>query len=275
MEDFFYIHTISYYSNNNRDTNIESVFNKLDTSILSKDQTKTDKNLLIVYVIYDDELTDKLKERYEKYKHLETDKTKILILYRWNTGGTVQTLNYTYNYLINTNITCKYIGVWEDDVIFKDEYFFDIVKKHLNMGYIYVGSLWTEDRPDINYDNNTKQFKLEYHNRRPKNQICPWIKNKHIFIDNSNDELVDDKHIKWCEDPYITTMSNLKIIKDKLIKFTLCPETKKYTHIETGINYGEVGFPTRLHINGFKYIGLKRDEYYQFLNQNSIGDKYE
>lgn len=31
MQEYFYIHTISYYSNNNRDTNIESVFNKLDT----------------------------------------------------------------------------------------------------------------------------------------------------------------------------------------------------------------------------------------------------
>lgn len=274
MQEYFYIHTISYYSNNNRDTNIKSAFNKLDTLILSEDQKNTDKNLLIVYVIYD-ELTDKLKERYEKYKHLETDKTKILILYRWNTGGTVQTLNYTYNYLINENITCKYIGIWEDDVIFKNEYFFDIVKKYLNMGYIYIGSLWREGRQDINYDNNTKQFKLEYYNRRPKNQLCPWIRSKHIFIDNSNEELIDDKYIKWCEDPYITTLDNLKIIKDKLIKFTLCPESKKYTHIETGINYGEVGFPTRLHINGFKFMGLKFDEYYQFLNQNSIGNKYE
>ena len=133
-----------------------------------------------------------------------------------------------------------------------------------------------EGREDINYDNNTKQFNLEYHNRRSKNQLCPWIRNKHIYIDNSNEDLVDDKYIKWTDGAlYITTRANLKTIKDKLIKFTLCPETKKYIHIETGINYGEVGFPTRLHINGFKFIGLKHDEYYQYLNQNSIGNKYE
>ena len=78
------------------------------------------------------------------------------------------------------------------------------------MGYIFVGSLWYESRNDISYENNTKQFKLIYQNRRPKSQLGPWIKYKHIFMNNLSEKLIDDRYIKWVEDPYLTTLENLK-----------------------------------------------------------------
>ena len=102
----------------------------------------------------------------------------------------------------------------------------------------------------------------------------PFIKKKYIYIDKSDDEeLIDDSLYIWCEDPYITTIDNLRKIESKLKKFTLCPENQKYLHIESGINYGEVGFPTRLALNNFKFYGLPRDEHFIFLDQNTIGNK--
>ena len=271
--NYFYIHTISYYIGNNRNKNIESAFNKLNTSILSNKQKEMDKNLLIVYVIYD-ELTDALKEKYEKYENLETEKTKILILYKWNTGGTVQTLYYTYKYIINNDISCNFIGVWEDDVIFKNNYFLDVVNEYLKKDYIFVGSLWPGSDPFTSYNNGVKKCIREGVSRA-LNRGC-WLRKKHIYIDEKlNNDPISDLLYCHCEDPYITTIENLKKIESKLQKFTLCPENIKYTHIETGINYGEVGFPTRLTLHGFKFYGLPLNNHFMFLNQNTIGKKNE
>ena len=273
---FNYTHVISYYYGNNRINNLSTTINYLNNYKLHNN-IKKETILVIICCIYDNE-NDlyEIKKEIDHLLNLKNDKISINIIYRWNTGGTIKTMEIAYEYINMNNIDTEYIGIFEDDSFFKKEYILDEVKSNIDNGNIIVGCLVNEDRPDINYDNNTKQFKLEYHNRRPKNQVCPWIKYKHIFINNYNEELIDDKYIKWIDGAlYITTLSNLKTIKEKLIKLTLCPETDKYTHLEAGINYGEVGFPTRLHINGFKFIGLKHDEYYQYLDQNTIGNKYE
>tara|TARA_B100001175_G_C19484940_1_gene629215 strand:+ start:28 stop:1551 length:1524 start_codon:yes stop_codon:yes gene_type:complete len=266
--DYFYIHTLSFYIGNNRDDNINKAFDKLDNTILSINQNKP--NLLIVYVIYN-ELNNTIIEKYNKYKSLETDKTKVLILYRWNTGGTVQTLYYTYKYLINENINCNFIGVWEDDVIFKNNYFLDIVNEYLKNDYIFVGSLWPGSDPCVKYDNGVK-IVIKNGIKRSQTNGC-WLKKKHIYInEETNNTPINEFDYCHCEDPYITTIENLKKIENKLKKFTLCPENIKYNRTESGINYGEVGFPTRLKLNGFKFYGLSFSDNYVFLNTNSIID---
>jgi len=273
---FNYTHVISYYYGNYRINNLSTTINYLNNYKLH-DNSINESILVIICCIYDNENDlPAIKKEIDELLKLKNEKISINIIYRWNTGGTIKTMDTAYEYIMKNNINTEYIGVFEDDSFLKKEFILDEIKKHIDNDNIIVGSLVYENRQDINYDNNTKQFKLEYHNRRPKTQLCPWIKNKHIFINNSNEELIDDKYIKWIDGAlYITTLKNLKTIKDKLINFTLCPETDKYTHIESGINYGEVGFPTRLHINGFKFMGLKHDEYYQYLDQNTIGNKHE
>lgn len=258
--DYFYIHSISYYINNNRDNNIISIFNKLENNKLSIKQTNSDINLLIIYVIYDI-LTSEIIEKFDSYKNLETAKTKIVVLYRFNSGGTVQTLYYTYKYIINNNISSKFIGIWEDDTIFKDDYFLETVEKYLNDGYIFIGSLWG-DRDGI----KTKMLDI--------NDLVPKIKYNMLYVDEpDNYNLVTDLSYNWCEDPYVTTIDNLKLIESKLGKFTLANENDTYTHCEHGINYGEVGFPTRLFLNGFKFYGLQKSKYFISLQEQSIGNK--
>lgn len=72
---------------------------------------------------------------------------------------------------------------------------------------------------------------------------------------------------------YITNIPNLTKIKQALVDFTLYPINLKHTHLQSGINCGEVGFGTRLHINGFTMFGLPYESYYEHLEEKSVGNK--
>jgi hypothetical protein len=260
MKSYYYIHTLSYYFGNNRSVNIYTAIDKLNTSVLSV-ETIDKKNLLIIYVIYDI-LNDDLKNFFDVFQSKQTSKLDIIVLYKYNTGGTIQSMFYTYNYLIDNNITSDYIGIWEDDNIFSDNYILDIVKEKLDQDNILVGPIWS------NYD-------LEY-KTIPPNYIrqVPLCKLYHIYQNDKSEDEIPYQDYKWVDGSgYLTTIDNLKKIKQKLNKFTLAPENERYTHCEHGINYGEVGFCVRLHINGFKFVGIPASKYYKQLEQNTIGDK--
>ena len=273
MKEYLYTHCISYYIGNNRINNLTECLKYLNTIPLCKNQNNNDKILYVIYCIYD-ELNDNIINQYNNYKNLYTEKVDIEILYRWNSGGTIKTMSKLLDYIIENKIITKYIGIWEDDSIFKNEYLLDKVQEYLDCDNIIVGCHVLEDRIDIKYVNGTKEFKTEWCNRLQSWRQCPWCKEKHIYLNNKNENLIDDKLIKWIDGAvYLTTLDNLLKIKEKLVKFTLAPENEKYTHIEHGINYGEVGFPTRLHINNFNFIGLPYNDNFKHLNTNSIGNK--
>ena len=233
--------------------------------------------MFVINCIYD-ELTDNIKNIFEKFKNLNTDMLDIEVLYRWNTGGTIKSMEKTLEFVIDNNITSNYIGIFEDDSFFNKEYIFDTIDLLFEKNIDIVGCQVKEGRPDISYENGYKVFKKEYWDNKLNSRQCPWIKEKHIYLNNSGENLIHDKNIKWIDGAvYITTIDKLVEIKKKLHKLTLAPENKQYTHIEHGINYGEVGFPTRLFINGFKFYGLKHNgeekDYYKYIVQNSIGVK--
>lgn len=263
---YFYIHVISYYIGNNRLNNIDIAIQKLRTTQLHSNQKQTDKNLFIIQALYD-ELTPEIEEQFNKY-NVSYENLDVQVLFRYNTGGTTQTMYHIYNYLIDNSISSNFIGVYEDDAIFKNTNFLNIVEKYLNQDYILTGPLFTKENRI-----GTKQFEEPYTSRINKS-VVPFCKQYHIYIDNSSNELIDERLYKWVDGcGYITTMDNLTKIKNKMGKFTLAPETEKYTHCSHGINYGEVGFCTRLHVNGFKFIGLPASLHYQQLEQNTVGNK--
>jgi hypothetical protein len=267
---YFYTHIVSYYEKNDRKQNLYDIFKVLNNAVLSSRQSG--KNLIIYSIIIDEKKPDlMINQTFDKLKELENDKYDILVSYRYNTGGTVQTMYLSYKYLIDNNINSKYIGVWEDDCIFKDNYLLDIVDEYLKKDNIYVGSYWECESGYALNDNEIggiKQLKTNNLNR-----TVPWCRVYHIHPNSKDDTLIPYNKYKWCEDPYITTLDNLKKIEDKLGIFTLAPTNEKYTHCEHGINYGEVGFPTRLSINGFKFFGLSKQKFFTNLNDNTIGNK--
>lgn len=278
MNIYKYVHAISYYCGNERQGNLKDALQRLKThKLTSIDDLIHRPSLMLVCCIYD-ELTDSIKEKMQQICDLQNNTVHVKVIYRWNTGGTIQTMSDTYDCLINNNIKTSYIGVWEDDSIFKPGNIplLDVVQHYLDEGYIYVGCLEYEDRQDITYTGNTKQFKKEWCNKRPSHQPCPWSKHCQIYRGSDSNVLIDDTLYKWTDGAvYITNMINLTKIKHTLIDFTLYPSERKHTHIESGINCGEVGFGTRLHINGLKMFGLPYNLYYEHLELKSIGNKLE
>lgn len=284
--NYYYIHTISYFIGNNRQDNIQYCIDNLNKIKYSKKNNGTEKILFIICCIYD-ELTKDIENTFNRFKNLQSDILDIKILYRWNTGGTIKTMETALDYITENNITSNYFGVFEDDSCYnlRNHFIFDIVDSFFERGIDIVGCQVWEGRKDILYKDGYKYFKKEWCNCRPRNQLAPWIKKKHIYINNNSNELVDDNIIKWIDGAlYISTIDTLKKIKKKLVKLTLFPENERHRHLDSGINCGEVGFPTRLSINGFTFFGLQHPEhegeplikniYFKYLNMNTVGIKF-
>jgi hypothetical protein len=259
---YSYIHIVSYYEGNNRENNLLKIVDKINNIKLFKDDSNN-KYLIIFYII-NNNISDDLN-KYYYLNNLKNNKIDIKIIHRFNTGGTCQTLYDSYKYLINNNINCELLGVFEDDAIFNKNYILDNVKKYIEDGYIFVGSFWEKD--DKPY-NGVKKLEGNCNNR-----IVPICREYHIVNNSLSNKLINNNEYIWCEDPYITTLDNLKKIEDKMGLFTLAPKNEIYTHCEHGINYGEVGFCIRLNKNGFKFIGISKKENFCSLDVNSIGNK--
>jgi hypothetical protein len=253
QEKYYYIHIISYFTGSNRIENLHHHINSIKNKKLSSTKSKQNR-LVIVNIRYNTE--DEIgSNRFEILRFLEDINTTVKIVYSFNTGGTVKSLWDVYNYCLNEHIVSEYIGCWEDDYCFYEDLWLDKFSSLLQHDNIFVGSLWVE--PQFKVENNTKGFKKPINDKRQ----VPWIREKHVSKEPENpDKLLDYELVKWCEDPYITTFEKLERIKEKLDVFILSPENEIYKHDEHGINYGEVGFCTRLNINGFKFEGIPKDK---------------
>lgn len=238
---YYYVHCLSYYEGSNRKINLDTHINKV--------KNLKQNNLLIINIRNDDNNKDRFDYLKNDYENL-----KVIVLYSFNTGGTVACLYDCFKFLEKDKISYEFIGCFEDDVVFKNNNFLEPVKKYLSEGNIFVGSLWSRNKDGI------KSYRFGKVNRK---RIVPWIKEKNVYPDKTHsNKLIQNKYYIWCEDPYITTYENLKKIEDKFNGcFTLAPKNEKYSHDEHGINYGEVGFPTRLSLNGFKFIGIDKSQF--------------
>jgi len=259
--DYFYVHIISYWPGNKRHDNIQQHIEFFKNYTLNNEQ-QLKKNLLIVSIRSDNLQPDSELENIIK-AYDNSSQFKIQLLYNYNSGGTVKALYDVYKYLDNNNINYDYIACCEDDYCFKTYNFLNNAIEYLNQDYIFVGSLWNEDPHPTTTDGIKYGTNCLPSNRR----IVPHLKYKHIYANTDTpNKIVSEKDYKWCEDPYITTYKNLQLIESKLKKFTLAPENEVYNYLEHGINYGEVGFPSRLAINNFKFIGIKKEKILQDLN---------
>ena len=68
---------------------------------------------------------------------------------------------------------------------------------------------------------------------------------------------------------------NLQKIENLIQDFTLADKDEKYNHKKHGVTLGEVGFPTRLKLAGGNFFGLFHNDYYTFLNTNSLTQLFE
>ena len=244
----YLIHNVSYWPGNKRDENLLKHINYINNL---KVPNNYDTNLTIISIMYDN------KKCIGKYDYL--NKNNVKILYWYNSGGTVKSMWNVYKYLTQNSISSKYFTTFEDDVLYADDFKLEpYVNKYLDNGYIFVGALYINNKNDKDYNDDMIKNGYKYMQK-------PYNKKRHVpFVKGfKNSELI------WCEDPYIMYFKNLKIIEDNVGKFTLAPNTR-YDYAEHGINYGEVGFPTRLYNNGMRFFGIQKKYILKDLNNKSI-----
>ena len=71
---------------------------------------ETIKNENIENNIKEEEIKTEITEKeWIKAENIGNEKINILLLFRYNTGGTIQTMNHVYEYLINNNINTNFI----------------------------------------------------------------------------------------------------------------------------------------------------------------------
>jgi len=268
---YHYIHNVCYWHGNDRAQNLlehAKAIKSLEPSGI--------KNLFIVSHMVDnqDQIGDGLVHKVLEQRGSNLD---VCIWPQYNSGGTVRSMWTVHKELQKHKISSKYFGTWEDDYIFSSNLFLNEVEIYLQRGYLFVGALWTEplitQAGEFGYDGASghsydDMVKKGYKYLPPPgpnpNRHVPWL--------NCISPSIKEEDYRWCEDPYVMHFENLNKLESLIGEFTLANPNEKYEHALHGINHGEVGFPTRIHLAGGKFFGLKFNDHYQLLEGRSLID---
>ncbi len=247
---YYYIHTVSYWTGNERKGNLAKHAEKINSLKLP---VGYEKNLLVVSILDDDTKAD--PDLINLIHALRGPTLDVECLINYNSGGTVKSMQHCWDYCRSNGVKSKYFGCFEDDYCFLKPTYLQDIKEYLDE-YLFVGSLWEDEwfNQDLVGSLKTGQKK---------------------FIDNIDLGVAEfgqhEKHeYRWCEDPYVMKFENLQKIENLIQDFTLADKDEKYNHKKHGVALGEVGFPTRLKLAGGNFFGLYHDNYYTFLNTNSL-----
>lgn len=230
-----------YFKSNNIKRHLE-IFNLLKTIYIKFNFT------LIINIMIDEHESILRQHIVDNMKHNLELPDDIIITHNYNSGGTIQGLDDTYTYLINNNYSNCYIAYFEEDFYpYNTDFLNDSINK-LTDEYIYIGEVTNTEIANRVTNNG---YKLSY------NRSNAIKKASHIF--NTELEIWTDGGY------YFSTLDRLKKIKEVLGPFHCGNKLTKYNHAIDGIDYGEVGFPTRLYHNNFKFMGLTREIYFKHV----------
>ena len=250
---YIYTHNVCYWTGNNRISNLYNHIKILNETKLSS-SLDFDGPILCILSIMVDDINKTPIDEIEFLEFLSNDKVEVKVLYWYNSGGTVKSMWNVYKeYFEKSSIQTIYLGTWEDDYMIKNDYWLDDIIPLLQFDYIFIGSLWEEDG-FVKFFDGYKEIHPDFYNKPRK---VAWLPN------------IDQSVYRWCEDPYILQYDSLKKIEDAIGVFTTAPSDERYDYISHGINQGEIGFPTRLTLAGFKFKGLNKDKWIQDLNMKS------
>ena len=219
-----YIHNICYYVGNQRKETILKHITRLKEYNHSSSKSVL-KILMVVSIMSDnEETTNKI---IEYINTLDSGNIEIKILSFRNSGGTVAAMWKSWNdFLKNANIFSQYICTWEDDIIFKQEYWLDdVLGKMYSNDYDYIGMITKSSD-----GHNSKYWSMGYKQT-----------NRGTWTDGGM---------------YFTKYEKLKEFENKIGVFTKANLSEVYHKGIHGIDFGEVGFPTELYNNEFTFFGL-------------------
>lgn len=262
MKEYYYIHSVCFWEGSIRDNNLIEHAKKLKSINISK--TKYKKNLLIIGYCVDFDNFNKIDlSRFDTLLKEQSEELDIIIFPRKNTGGTTGVMWDVWKNILENKIYSEFFGQWEDDHLFKNENFLEEIKPLFDLGKIFVGSI---------HENDYWYDEIEF--KKTGQKVMPEIPYgiMHDFIKCSSKEERLSTY-RWCEDPYIMPYKNLKIIENKIGKFTLAPETEQYGYIRHGIFFGEVGFPSRLYLSKLDFCGILFSNNFVFLDETKTHDQ--
>ena len=173
---------------------------------------------------------------YEDFNELKN--IKCTLLHNFNSSGTLQGLDDLFTHFNTDEYKNSYVFFFEEDFLPINLLFLnDSIDLLKSDEYIYIGESTTG--------------KIKSVDSRPthsKDRLCRLY--------NSNTEVWTDGGY------YATTIKRLQKVKEKLGDFHIGNKTTKYEKVLDGVDYGEVGFPTRLHHEGFVFKPLFRRNYF-------------
>jgi hypothetical protein len=176
------------------------------------------------------------KHLYEFCKKLiPNNSVHVIVKYNW--GGTIAALWHTY-LLLENSPKDGYIAHFEEDFGPKNPEWYAEATKLLGSDIICVGE---SSIGRIKSNNDDGRLTSALH----KNQVR--LGNPEVWIDGGF---------------YFSNIEKLTGIKKKIGIFHKGDPSKKYDNLRDGISLGEVGFPTLLYHNGFRFSQLNRSDYF-------------
>ena len=225
QDEAILVYSICYYYGKNKRSNIE---NHLKAFL----QIKNKKKFVVTLMMDDVGGEIHLSKMIEKY----TKEYEIIPSFNW--GGTILGLWQSYQYC-KTNYPNCYLAHFEEDFGPYNQLWWPNAKDKLTEDVIFVGESRTGKIKTGNDDNRI---------------TCPGYYNS---VRMANPEVWTDGGF------YFSTLSRLKKMEEKIGIFHKGDPSKKWNHILDGIDYGEIGFPTLLYHNGFKFDVLNRKDYFK------------
>ena len=237
------LYSICFYYGKNNTSNIK---NHLES--FSKIRNHNDLFILTVMIDSKEQpIHEETKQILSTFIKSHSD-LPFVILTGFNWGGTIVGLWMTYQYG-KENHKEAYITHFEEDFVPNNNNWYSKSKKLLKDDIIYVG----ECVGNGNYNINKKYLECD-----------DWINyKKRVKINSANESY---NHAVWTEGGfYFSKINRLMLVEKKIGIFHKGNQNTKYHHDLDGIDLGEVGFPTLLFHNDFKFTSLKRETYFNHI----------
>lgn len=204
-----------------------------------------DKQTSVLFIISLRGTNKELEETiYKDIQYLPNNvETKVLVYE--NRGMLVGSLWDTWKYLEQNNISFGYIFAMEDDWCYNH---------------------WDEranivDTEDIIYLGMFSSISFKEPQASPYRD---WVRQGYKEAPNDEGYWVKPwtPTRKWTDGGlYFLKRNSLKEIENKIGCFHKAPKNKPFTYGDHGIDYGEMGFPTELHANGFNFRAFTEHSY--------------
>lgn len=232
MQNPFIYYGICYYAGRDKRSNIKKHYN------IFKSLEYTNKKFFVVFNI---DSFDK-KRRNNIAKHIINKlNIKVDYLTDYNWGGTIGALYNLFKHLKKNKNQNDIIAFFEEDFYPIDEnWLFDALKYLKDFDYIGEGTK-ESNNPELCEVKNSNNCK----DRTGK--IKKKMKDFEVWTDGGF---------------YFSNLYKLNAFEKKIGIFHKGNMKKKYERQLDGIDIGEVGFPTLLYHNNFKFAGLFRKKYF-------------